>query len=254
VSRRIAQSSGTSKSLSFGQWLSVDAQPELYGEAYGAVLLGQGCYDQYSYRVIDPAGRAPAGIEGQDLVIFVPVGGTTTLMSTPRYNQLAEFRGDLPVIEIATKLGNISSYPRTPETLDGRPVAAEDWVMDKSMTFGVSDVAEIGWSMSVGESVGNSESSKISLSGKASVKVAGVKIAGTAGVGQEVSRSLTLSESSMVRGKTPPIPDDPSTPEDEYSAHAFSFTPVLYQHRYQTNSGEQAAFFALTYAVGSADR
>jgi len=248
LSRRVRTGSTKGRSFDIGDWLDVDAQPDLYGDSYGAVILGVGCYEAYRYEVIDPD-RRTGELDGEELVMFVPVGAETSLWSSTRYNALAKVRGDLPVLEVATRLGNPKSYPRVPSTIDGRILSPDEMVVPDPPSFGVSDVAEIGWTLTLSESRVETTSMSRSIGGKASVGAFGVKLGVNATLGQGFSHSLSLSDAMLVRGRTPPLADDPTTPEDEYSAEYFGFGPVFYMHSYTTESGEEGSFYALSFVL-----
>ena len=56
LSTSVSLSQATNLSRSIGSRFSVSANPELYGDRYGAVALSWGCYHGYKYEVHDPAG------------------------------------------------------------------------------------------------------------------------------------------------------------------------------------------------------
>ena len=53
----------------------------------------------------------------------------------------------------------------------------------------------------------------------------------------------------MFSGRVAAVPDNPSTPEDEYNLYAFRFAPVVYRHWYTNPMGDEAALFVMTYAA-----
>jgi len=250
LDRKLSQSTTNGHYYNLGQYLDIPAQPELYGDAYGAVLLGVGCYHSYRYRMVDPRGLA-GSLDDEEIVVLIPVGGNTSLWSTPRYNELAKARGDLPVIEIAARLGNLASYPNEPRTLDGQLVPDKDRVFPDIPGYLVSDVADISWNLIYDTEQSTRESSSISLTGKATVGVGGFTFAGSATVGFGSSSSLSVDQTTSFRGSVPPMAEDPSTLEDEYATYAYPLMPTVYRHHYTTPQGESAAFYALSFHIGS---
>jgi len=250
LDRKLSRGTSRGHYYNIGQYLDIPAQPELYGDAYGAVLLGVGCYHSYRYRVVDPRGLA-GSLEDQELVVLVPVGGNTSLWSTPRYNELAKARGDLPTIDIAARLGNLASYPNEPRSLDGELIPEADRVFPDVPGYLVSDVADISWNLIYDTEQSTKESSSISLTGKVTVGVGGFSVGGSATVGLGNSSTISIDQTTSFRGSVPPMPDDPTTPEDEYATYAYSFMPTVYRHHYTTPSGESAAFYALSFHIGS---
>src|SRR5262249_25395954 len=85
-------SAGTHSSV--GTKFSLRPQVSLYGDRYGAVVVGCSCFHSYVYEVVDPANRA--GGSGHRVTMVVPVGGQTTVLSTPRYDALAMHLGSMP--------------------------------------------------------------------------------------------------------------------------------------------------------------
>jgi hypothetical protein len=245
-----SMSAGTSGGYwqTFGERVSVTARPDLFGDRYGVVLLSTACYAAFTYEVVDPAGHL--GADAEEMVVLIPTGGETSLWSSPRYNQLARARGDLPEIEVSTQLGNLSSYPAVPSSIDGRPLQRDELVFEESPVFVVSDVAHLGWGVSAGEYDMNIETSKADVSASAAVSMSGFTFGVTATDGVGESFTVILGESVSFRGGTPPIPDDPDTPEDDYAENAFSFSPVVYKHSYEGPEGQEMGFFALAFTVG----
>ena len=63
------------------------------------------------------------------------------------------------------------------------------------------------------------------------------------------SYRLSLGTAAMFSGRVAAVPDNPSTPEDEYNLYAFRFAPVVYRHWYTNPMGDDAALFVMTYAA-----
>ena len=104
-----------------GRSFTLEVRPELDGFQASGVVLGCGCYNQYDYDVEDPAGRFGEKTESGTFSIYVPIGGQTVLWSLQRYNKFAAISGGEPTIDVPTRMGDLSSYPRTPTTLEARP-------------------------------------------------------------------------------------------------------------------------------------
>ena len=97
------------------------------------MLLSCGCYHQYGYVTDDPGFKI--GGTGQVMDILVPVGGQTLLLSTKRYNAIAEVVPHLPVIEPPVRIGDVQSYPNQPMRLDGSPVPQDDLLFPETPVF-----------------------------------------------------------------------------------------------------------------------
>jgi len=84
-----------------------------------------------------------ADVDG-DARDYVPVGGQTRVMSIGRYNAMADVMGGLPRIEVPYRIGDPSSYPAAPETLEGGVILHEHIVFTPS-TYRVSDTTTVSW-------------------------------------------------------------------------------------------------------------
>ena len=248
VSWYVSESETTAETLYQGSRYSIEADPDLYGPHYGAVVLGWGCFDAYTYEVDDPSDLI-GEVDGEDFVMVVPTGGGVSLWSSSRYNAMAQAVGGLPLIEIPYEVGNVDSYPGTPERLDGTPIPADSLLFPNPTKYTVSDVGRTSWWDSVSETETNSESMGTDLSASASLTVAGVTIGGGTSYGWGQSYSLTVGTNAMFNGTLPAIPDDPSTPEDEYANNRYATTPYVYLHSYTDSGGNEAAFYVMTYTV-----
>ncbi len=205
----------------------------------GAVALAWGCFHDYRYE-----------LPGQgEIVASVPVGGAETVWTTSRYNALAERDADLPSIPMPYEVGNPESYPREPRRLDGSPLAPEDQLFDDIPTYLVSDAAWVSWYLSADErrTRGETRSTGAFTSVGAT---AGIGVSVGAGVDLAQGYRITTGESVQFGGQVPPIQSDPDTPDDDYLASAYSFRPVVYRERYELRSGDEAGYYALTFAVG----
>ena len=233
-----------------GSRFHIVPDPDLHGPSYGVVMLSSGCFHAYRYRMNDPKGTIGAHADGGEFVGLVPVDGQISLWSTNRYNALAEALGTLPKIEINTELGNVDSYPATPERIDGTPIPPEHMVFPEPPQFLVSDVGKQSWWLGRGEIQQETtamESSRAWI-GSASSPVADLEGARTTTIGS--AYSISLGNEVVFSGGVPPIPNDPNTPEDEYEAHHFSFSPYVYRETYTTAEGEETGFYMLNYTVG----
>ena len=265
VSNSITKSVSYSESRTVGQSFTFDVRPELDGYDTGAVILGCGCYNEYQYDVDDPKGRLGKAVENGTFSVFIPIGGQTTMWSIKRYNELAAAsNGELPVIQGSPRIGDVSSYPTTPQTIDGKPIPAADLVFEDPPSFRVSDVGSVSFSFDMSKSKTDSTSTSESKSNGWSV---GVNVGFTipiinvgASVGASVSGdvstsigngySLTMGNSTSFSGSVPPIRDNPATPEDEFAIHGYSFTPYVYRAHYVTKEEQDAGYFVVTYTVG----
>jgi len=234
--------------LAVGDQFNLEANPDLYGEDYAAVVLSCGCFHSYTYELEDPAGQS--GGNGRRFVILMPVGGQTTLWSSKRYNAMAQVVGGLPTVTVPHRVGDPMSYPRTPQTSQGQPIAATDLVFRQPPTSRVSDVGDVGWTLTRTEEETNEVAVETTLDLEGAVNVGGFKLGGNAGVGWGQGYAVTVGTYAEFLGGVPPLPDDPATPEDEYATYAYSFTPLVYREHYTDGNGKDAAYYVLNFAVG----
>lgn len=248
LSTSVSLSQASNLTMSVGSRYSVSAKPELYGDSYGAVALSWGCYHGYEYEVHDPAGVL--GSDGGEFVIAVPVGGGTSLWSTSRYNAMAEaLGGEMPRIEVPHRVGHLEDYQSGAWTLDGKPIPIEDRVFPNPPALSVSDVGSVSSFLSVGETETNTASMSTDLGVSGSLGVAGFTFTGSVGFGFSSSYSLSVGQSAMFVSTIPPLPDDPSTPQDEYAENQYTFTPWLYRQRYLNPAGEEAGYYVLAHSA-----
>jgi hypothetical protein len=246
----VTRSRSLGKKTSIGTKFSLRPQLELYGNHYAAVVVACNCFHSYEYELVDPGNRA--GGTGRRVVMIVPVGGQTTVLSTPRYAALAAQTGMLADVGLATRIGDVASYPKSPTKLDGTPVQPDEHVFPNRPTLRVSDVGTVAFSMAVGRTETNSAALKTSVSVTGSVSALGVMVGGSLGVGWGQSYSITIGESAEFSGEVPPLPDDPATQEDEYQTRAYSYSPYVYRQPYaDPQTGEPSGYYVLDYAVGA---
>ncbi len=231
-----------------GTRFTINADPELQGEAYSVVVLSSACYNLYRYQLEDPAERV--GGDGGEFALVVPVGGQSTVWSSNRYNALAQALGTLPEVASGTALGDPAAYPASPLRDDGSPVPAEDMVFPDVPSFLVSDVGQTGWFLSVNDYENNAERLTIGVSVSSSITAAGVKFGGEVGADWTQGHSINVGQEALFGGAVPPIPDDPDTSEDEYEAHRYSFSPYVYTEHYVNSQGEDAAYYVLNFTAG----
>lgn len=231
-----------------GTRFNMEPDIELHGSEYGMVVLSCACYHAYRYELDDPAGRI--GGDGGEMVVVVPVGGRTALWSTPRYNALAEALGGLPVIEHVPEIGTLDAYPNTPAKPDGTPLRPQDLAFPNAPQFLVSDAGKAGWWLSVIESETNAAALETEIGVNSSIKMGGVKFGAEVAAGFGSGYALTIGREALFGGAVPPLPDQPSTPEDEYEANAYAFQPLVYRERYTNAAGEEAGYYVLSYSVG----
>jgi len=89
-----------------------------------------------------------------------------------------------------------------------------------------------------------------SLSVSSNIKVGGFKVGGSVGASIGSGYGITVGEYVQFGGGVPPIPDNPDTPEDEYEAYRFSFSPYVYRETYSDSEGHDAGYYVLNYTVG----
>jgi hypothetical protein len=249
VTNRVEYTESISRGRTIGGRHFVLPNTDLYGPSYGVVMLSAGCFHGYTYRLSDPAGRIASDVDGSTVFGVVPVDGQSTLWSTNRYNALAERIDYLPTIEIPTEIGNVESYPRSPERLDGTPVPPEHMLFPEPPVFLVSDTGRVGWWLSVSESQAQqvAMSTEVSISGSLSAGMSiEAEIAG--GIGQ--AYSVSVGNDVLFGGAVPPIEDDPNTPESEYERYYYSFAPYVYRETYSGPDGEETGFYMLRFTVG----
>jgi hypothetical protein len=244
ISTQVSVSQTLDKHYSVGTKFSLRPQVDLYGDRYGAVVVGCTCFHSYVYELVDPANKA--GGTGHEMTMVVPVGGQTTVLSTPRYNALAQHLGELPQIQIPSQIGNPKSYAMSPTKLDGTPVAPDEQVFPQRPTLAVSDVGTTAFSLSVGDSTTNTQAMSTSVSLSSSLGALGVTFGASLGASWGHSFSVTVGNTAEFSGEVPPIPDDPNTPEDEYQTHGFSYSPYVYKMTYP-----DGGYYVIDYAVGT---
>lgn len=237
------------ESLTYWERYQLKADPLIEGANNGAVVLGCGCYHTYLYEMSDPAGRYP-GL-GSTMEVHIPVGGQTNVLSIKRYNSMAADLG-LPQIAVPYDTGDPSSYPSSPQTLDGRAIDPSTLLFSETPTFRVSDTAQTSWRHVVGETQTNTVSTSIYLGAVFEAKGAlgiGAFVKGEAGAEFEEAYSVSVGKQALFSGSVPPIRDNPATPEDEYGTFSYSFTPYVYTHEYTDGFGNPASFYVMTYSV-----
>ena len=248
VGWRSRQTVGDNYRVSVGERFGMSADPDMFGPYHGAVALYWGCFDTYTYEISDPSGLV-SGLDNENFVLTVPVGGSTSVWSLSRYNALAEAVGNLPVIEIPYAVGKVSDYPENPQRLDGTPIPEEDMVFDEVKWYLSPDVGSVSFRGSIGEEEYYRESWDTSIGGSASVTVAGMKVGLGAEYGWGQGYHLSVGSGAFFSGSVAAVPDDPKTPEDEYEMYGFRFAPAVYRHWYQTETGDDAALYVMTYAA-----
>ncbi|MDX2093551.1 MAG: VCBS repeat-containing protein [Kofleriaceae bacterium] len=244
----VSKSRSVQQRVAIGTKFSLRPQVQQYGNEYAAVVVACSCFHAYEYELVDPENRA--GGTGRRMKLFVPVSGQTTVLSTPRYNALAAQVPGLPQITVPRRIGDLASYPSAPTKLDGTPVQPDEHVFPSRPTLRVSDVGTVGFSLSVAQSETNTVALKTSVSVSASLSAAGVQVGASLGAAWGKSHAITVGESSEFSGEIPPLPDDPSTQEDEYVTHGYSFSPYVYRQAYTDPvSNEATGYYVIDYAV-----
>jgi len=248
VGWKASETLGTTTSMATGGRSGIRSQPEDFGFHYGAVVVSWGCFHAYSYEIEDPDSLVP-GSDGEQIVLTVPVDGGTAMLSTGRYNAIAQAVGDLPIIEAPYRVGDPTDYPREPETIYGEPIPEDAYVFPDLSWYEVSDVGYVGWFNTLGNSTTSASSYGMDMGASAKITVSGVSVGLGASAGWGRSYSLTLGDSAMFNGGIPPFRDDPLTPEDEYVENFFRVSPITYMQDYVDSAGNEAAFYVSTYVV-----
>lgn len=236
------------RKLEYGTRLNIEPKTDLFGYQYGAVVLASGCFDMYTYELDDTRGIVGSD-DGGRFVAMVPKGGQHSLWSTPRYNALADRLSHLPKITVSSRIGDVMSYPRTPTRLDGQPIEEDSLVFPELMRLQVSDVGTSGFHFKVAETNTIATNLKRNVEVAFSEALLGFKFGQSAGVGTGKGYAVKVGDEGLFRGKVPPVPDDPATPEDEFGLYNYGYKPVVYLHEYEDIDGEEAAFYALTYVM-----
>jgi len=247
VSWRVSQTTSVGETIYVSSRYSLSADPEQYGPHYGGVVLGWGCFDAYSYKINDPTGEL--GGHGETMVITVPTGGGSSIWSTHRYNAMAETWQDMPVIEVPYQVGTVDSYPTQAQDLHGNNLTLNDLVFTNPDTLTVSDVGDVGFYSRVSEEETNSQAMDYSLGQSAGVNVSGIDVGVHGDAGWGDGYSLRVGTDALFGGKIPPIPDNTSTPEDEYGVYGYAFTPWIFLQSYGDKDGNEAAFYVVSYSV-----
>jgi hypothetical protein len=237
----------SSTRMTIGARYWILAAPELHGTSYAPVITSCGCYHRYQYVTEDPAGLM--GGSGKTVDIYVPVGGQTQLWSSKRYNAMAEAVGDLPIIEIPIRVGDVTSYPDKVQALNGEPIAQEDMLFPETPDYQISDVGFVNYWLVVGETETNEVAEQTKLGWQTSFGIGGVEFDYEESAALETGYSISVGTETIFAGGVPPVPDDPETPEDEYEVHRYAFKPFVYKQHYTDAYGEDAAFYVMHFAV-----
>ncbi len=249
VSWRVSKTYAERARKYVGGRYGLTADPDAYGPYHGAVALHWGCFDAYVYEIEDPHGLVDDSAQGENFVLTVPVGGSVSVWSIGRYNAMAEAVGDLPIIEVPYEVGVVEDYPSEPETIEGDSIPDDDMIFPDEQWFIAPDVGSISFWRSIDESVSERTSMDTSLGLSASVTVAGIKVGGGAEMGWGQGYSLTVGRSAIFAGSVTAVPDDPSTPEDEYNLYTYRFSPLVYRHWYDNGTDQEAAFYVMSYVA-----
>jgi len=218
----------------------VDPTAGEVGPDNAAVALANACYHAYTYQIDDPAGLL--GGNGTHMVLFVPVGGQTAIWSLTRYNGLAAAEGDLPVLQVPSSVGDATTYPSTLQTLEGQPIAPADLVLSVAQSYSTSDVAQVGWSLTMGTSVTNTMAATTTLSAISDVSVGPVDVTGQIDGITGTAYAVTIGSQASFGGWVPPVSDQ--------SQYGFSFAPFVYREHYTDAKGNDAGLYVVNYTVG----
>ena len=229
----------------------MSAQPDLglIGDPYGVISLSCGCFHAYYYEVDDPAGKMGEGGDEEQFVMVVPVGGSTTLWSTKRYNAMAEAVGDLPIVDIPYRLGDVESYPEGPEKLDGDPIKEEDFIFPEPPSILVSDVGDASFRLSVSEYHLEVNTRRTNIGFRGELGVGPFTFGASLGASWGKGYGVSVGESAFFSGSIPAVPDDPTTPEDEYLEFSYATLPFVYREHYTDAEGNDAGYYVISYAA-----
>jgi len=234
-----------------GNRLVMTPNIQAHGPDYSVIVVANACYHVYRYRLYDPQGRLGPEL-GDEMAIAMPVGGQTTSWSSKRYNAMAEaLGGDLPLLDGTFEIGNLSSYPTTPKRPDGSPILPSQWVFDQTPNFNASDAARNGWWLSSREYEVREEQRWLDVNLRGIAKLGFVRWNAERGNGAGGATGVSMSQEVVFGGAIPPISDDPSTPEDEYRVHNYTFKPLVYREFYgEEEGGSQSSYYVLTFTIG----
>jgi len=233
--------------FSVGQTYSLQGDASMAGGPQAGVVLSCGCFHHYRYETEDPANKM--GGSGHPVDVLVPVGGQTGLWSLTRYNAMAEKLGNLPVIPLGSRVGELASYATEPTTLDGALIPQEDLLFPEPPSFVVSDVGNVGWALTIRESETNATASSTKIGIGGSLGAFGAEVDVKVSEKFAIAYAITVGTDTSFAGEIPPIIDNPETPEDEYTEYRYSMAPMVYRQHYENAAGEDAAFYVLDYAV-----
>jgi len=248
VGWRVSETLGSTSTMATGTRSSIRSQPDDFGFHYGAVVVSWGCFHAYTYEVQDPTDLI-SGSDEEEIVLTVPVDAGTAMLSTGRYNAMAQAVGDLPIIEPPYTVGDVYSYPTAPETIWGEDIADEDYVFPGLDWYEVSDVGYVGWFNTIGQTTSNASTESVDMGASASVTVAGVTVGMNSSMGWGKGYSLSMGETALFSGAIPPFRDDPTTTIDEYAENFFRVAPITYVQHYEDADGNDSAFYVQTYVV-----
>lgn len=247
IREHLSMSQSETTSINVGDRFSIEADPDRFGPDYAGVYVTTACYHTYTYRMDDPAGWI--GGDGSEFVMIVPVEGRTTIWSSHRYNALAPHLG-LPYVDVPHSVGDVASYPTQPRDANGDIVPGSAMVFPEVPTYTVSDIGKVGAWLSVSNTTTNDINLDVEVGVSSSVAVPGFKVGSELGVGWGQGYSISMGDTALFGGGVPPLMDDPSTPEDEYVVHSYSFSPYVYQQEYTDAAGQTASFYVYDFVVG----
>jgi hypothetical protein len=241
------EASSTNHAVATG--FQVRPNVEAFGPQHAGVVLAWGCYHGYTYRMDDPMGFSGSETDGGEFVVVLPVSGGSTLWSSTRYNQMAAAIEGLPIMDVPHVLGDPESYPEDIRRVDGSTIPMDDMLFPHLTARPVSDAARVSWGYTVHQSETNANSLVVNLSNETHIKFGGFRFSWDSVYTPAKAYSVVVGESTRFGGELPEITDDPSTPEDEYSAHAYTTIPYVYREHYRDAANHDAAYFVMYYAV-----
>ena len=235
-----------------GRNYTLVGSPGMVGRSMAGVVLSCGCFHRYTYETEDPAMRL--GGSGKTVDIYVPVGGQVSLWSLARYNNLVARVGGLPGIQLGSRVGDVDSYPPSPQTLDGRWIDPDDMVFKDLPAVTVSDIGNVTFSQTTRDWESSSIARTTKLGTGATFGVGFTMGGGMSFTGRyQTAYTINVGENTLFSGDVPPILDNMNTPEDEYKAGRYSFKPFIYREHYTDVAGGDASFYVMNYAVSRGD-
>jgi hypothetical protein len=239
-----------------GTRMWTQADPKVYGPRYGQVQAVFNCFQQYRYELVDSGGVIDFG-QGdtpEDMIITIPVESAITLLSTTRWNALAEALGNLPVIQVPHQIGDPTSYPNQLVTLEGEPVPPQKLVVPSPPRYVVGEVGFVGFWLALWEMVADIELTTMEYGGMIAPQVGWFEVGVQYNQARQRESFVELGTEVVFGGQTPTLPDDPTTPEDEFALGLYTFAPIIYRENYTDAAGKESQYYVYHFMGGLPSR